>query len=194
MTILLLDNYDSFTYNLAQHLGERADVDVRRNDELSLDAIRRKRYHGIVVSPGPGHPANPKDFGVCTRVLLELSPKVPTLGVCLGHQGIVNAYGGRVVHARKVIHGKTSLVHHDGRGVFKGVPDPVTVVRYHSLIAERASVPDCLKVTATDRGEIMGVRHTTFPIEGVQFHPESIGTEAGHRMIDNFVARTRSQA
>lgn len=191
--ILLLDNYDSFTYNLAQYLGEHADVDVRRNDELSLEQIRRRRPAGIVISPGPGHPANPRDFGVCTDVLRELSPKTPTLGVCLGHQGIVHAYGGRVVHARKVIHGKTSSVDHDGKGVFRAVPNPVTVVRYHSLIAEKATLPDSLEITATDRGEIMGVRHRTYPIEGVQFHPESIGTEAGHSMIRNFVQRTQGK-
>jgi len=189
--ILLLDNYDSFTYNLAQYLGEYADVDVRRNDELTVDQIRRRKPTGIVVSPGPGHPANPGDFGVCTRVLRELSPTVPTLGVCLGHQGIVNAYGGRVLHARKVIHGKTSRIRHDGRGVFKGVPNPLTIVRYHSLIAERRSLPDCFEISALDRGEIMGVRHKAYPIEGVQFHPESIGTQAGHEMVRNFVATTR---
>ncbi len=189
--ILLLDNYDSFTYNLAQYIGQYDKVDVRRNDELDVRKIQRMKPKGIVISPGPGHPANPKDFGVCTDVLRELSPTIPTFGVCLGHQGIVNAYGGRVVHARAVIHGKASRIRHDGKGVFAGVKNPVLAVRYHSLIAEKETLPTSLLVTAWDRGEIMGVRHEEFPVEGVQFHPESVGTQDGHRMIRNFVQRTR---
>ena len=189
--ILLLDNYDSFTYNLAQYLGEFARVDVRRNDELDVRGVERLRPDGIVISPGPGHPAKPADFGVCTDVLRELSPRIPTLGVCLGHQGIVHAYGGRVVHAREAIHGKPSRIRHDGHGVFRGVPNPVEAIRYHSLIAEKATFPECLKVTAEAGGEIMGVRHREFPIEGVQFHPDSIGTQEGKRMISNFVRLTR---
>jgi anthranilate synthase/aminodeoxychorismate synthase-like glutamine amidotransferase len=189
--ILLLDNYDSFTYNLAQYLGAYGKVDVRRNDQLDVRAVARLRSRGIVISPGPCHPANPADFGVCTDVLRELSPHIPTLGVCLGHQGIVHAYGGRVVHAREPLHGKVRTIRHDSRGVFAGVPNPVRVTRYHSLVAEPASLPPTLQVTARDRREIMGVRHREFPVEGVQFHPESVGTQAGHRMILNFVQRTR---
>lgn len=185
--ILILDNYDSFTYNLAQYFGAHDRVQVRRNDEVTLRQVERMRPNGIVISPGPGHPHNPKDFGVCGPVLRELSPKIPTLGVCLGHQGIVDQYGGRVVHARAPLHGKTSLVLHDRRGVFAGVPNPVRVVRYHSLIADPRQIPDCLQVTARVGNEIMGVRHRQYPIEGVQFHPESVGTQAGHRMVQNFL-------
>ena len=189
--ILILDNYDSFTHNLAQYVGAHTRVEVRRNDELTLDAVRRLRPQGIIISPGPGHPANKKDFGVCGPVLRELSPKIPTLGVCLGHQGIVDQYGGTVVHARTPMHGKEDQVAHDGKGVYRGVPNPLTVVRYHSLIAEPKSLPDALIVTARAGDEIMGVRHKTYPIEGVQFHPESIGTQAGKKLILNFLRTTR---
>lgn len=189
--ILILDNYDSFTYNLAQYIGAHCPVVVKRNDEITIDEIRRLRPSGIVVSPGPGHPHNERDFGVCGPVLRELSPTIPTLGVCLGHQGIVDQYGGRVVHAREPLHGKYSSVRHDGKGVFRGLPNPLRVVRYHSLVAERKTLPGALVVTAEVDGEIMGVRHRSLPIEGVQFHPESIGTEAGMRLINNFVQKTR---
>ena len=189
--ILILDNYDSFTYNLAQYVGAHEPVQVRRNDEVTLAQVRKMRPRGIIISPGPGHPATERDFGVCGPVLRELSPRIPTLGVCLGHQGIVDQYGGKVVHAREPLHGKYSDVKHDGRGVFQGVPNPLRVVRYHSLIAERETLPKDLVVTAEAGGEIMGVRHRTLPIEGVQFHPESIGTESGMRLITNFLKKTK---
>ena len=191
--ILILDNYDSFTYNLAQYVGAETRVVVKRNDELDLEGVKKLKPHGIVISPGPGHPANPQDFGVCGPVLQELSPKIPTLGVCLGHQGIVHVYGGNVVHAREPLHGKVSTVTHDGEGLFRGVPNPIDVVRYHSLIAEPASLPETLEVTARVGDEIMGVRHKRFPIEGVQFHPESIGTQEGRRMIRNFLHKVRAR-
>jgi anthranilate synthase/aminodeoxychorismate synthase-like glutamine amidotransferase len=189
--ILILDNYDSFTYNLADYVGRFAEVRVERNDALTLDQIKAMAPDGIVISPGPGHPANDRDFGVCTQVLRELGPTTPVLGVCLGHEGIVHAYGGRIVHARRVLHGKTSEITHDGQGVFRGMPQPMTGTRYHSLIAERSSLPRDLVVTAEADGEIMGVRHRTHPVEGVQFHPESIATEHGLRMIENFIESTR---
>jgi anthranilate synthase/aminodeoxychorismate synthase-like glutamine amidotransferase len=189
--ILILDNYDSFTYNLADYVGRFAEVRVERNDALTLDQIKAMAPDGIVISPGPGHPANDRDFGVCTQVLRELGPTTPVLGVCLGHEGIVHAYGGRIVHARRVLHGKTSQIEHDGQGVFRGMPQPMTGTRYHSLIAERSSLPRDLVVTAEADGEIMGVRHRTHPVEGVQFHPESIATEQGLRMIENFIESTR---
>jgi anthranilate synthase component II len=191
--ILILDNYDSFTYNLAQAIGSLTRVVVKRNDEVSMSDVKKLRPEGIIVSPGPGHPGNPKDFGVCGEVLRELSPRVPTLGVCLGHQGIVDQYGGNVVHARAPLHGKHSDVQHDRRGVFAGLPNPLRVVRYHSLIAERTSLPRDLLVTAEADGEIMGVRHRLLPIEGVQFHPESIGTQAGLRLLKNFVKTTQAK-
>lgn len=189
--ILILDNYDSFTYNLAQSIGRRDKVVVKRNDEITLNEVEKLKPSGIVISPGPGHPHNEKDFGVCGPVLRELSQRIPTLGVCLGHQGIVDQYGGKVVHAREPLHGKYSNVKHDGKGVFAGLPNPLRVVRYHSLIAESTSLPDELIVTARAGGEIMGVRHKTLPIEGVQFHPESIGTQAGQHLIDNFLKSTK---
>jgi anthranilate synthase component 2 len=188
--ILILDNYDSFTHNLAQYIGASTPVVVKRNDEISLNGIRRLRPRGIVISPGPGHPANPKDFGVCGPALRELGPTIPTLGVCLGHQGIVDQFGGKVVHAKRPMHGKEDHVRHDGRGVFQGVPNPVTVVRYHSLIADPRHMPKALVVTARAGREIMGVRHREYPIEGVQFHPESIGTQAGMKMVQNFLRST----
>ena len=191
--ILILDNYDSFTYNLAQYVGAETRVVVKRNDEVDVDGVRKLRPQGIIISPGPGHPAKPADFGVCGPVLKDVSPTVPTLGVCLGHQGIVHHYGGNVVHAKTPLHGKVSKVTHDGSGVFRGVPNPVDVVRYHSLIADPKTLPALLEVTARAGDEIMGVRHRRFPIEGVQFHPESIGTQEGRRMIRNFVKTSRSR-
>lgn len=189
--ILILDNYDSFTYNLADYVGRFDEVRVVRNDAATLDEVRAMQPGGVVISPGPGHPAKKEDFGVCTDVIRELGPAVPILGVCLGHEGIVHAYGGQIVHARQVLHGKTSAIDHDGKGVFADMPNPLTAVRYHSLIAETGTLPDELEVTATADGEIMAVRHTEYPVEGVQFHPESIGTQDGLRMIRNFVESTR---
>ncbi len=184
--LLMIDNYDSFTYNLVQYLGELGeDVRTYRNDEISLDEIERLAPARIVISPGP---CTPKEAGVSVPLLERFAGKMPILGVCLGHQSIGAAFGGKVVRAQQVMHGKTSPIEHTGTGVFKGLPSPYTVTRYHSLAIERASLPACLEVTAwTDDGEIMGVRHREFPIEGVQFHPESILTEHGHALLKNFL-------
>jgi len=190
MKVLIIDNYDSFVYNLAQYVGELgAEPLVYRNDQLTLKKALRLKPDKIIISPGPGTPSQPRYFGVCSQIIRHLSPKVPTLGVCLGHQGIVWTFGGRIVRAGKVMHGKTSPVWHDGRGVFKGVENPIQATRYHSLVAERASLPRCLAVTAVslDDGEIMGVRHVEYSIEGVQFHPESILTRGGKQMVKNFL-------
>lgn len=191
--LLVLDNYDSFTFNLVQFLGElaaehplAADLRVERNDALTLEQIRALEPAAILISPGPG---DPDQSGVCLEVLRELSPSVPTLGVCLGHQSIAQVYGGRVVRARELMHGKTSPVLHQGQGVFAGLPNPLTATRYHSLIAERESLPDCLEITAwLEDGTIMGLRHRAYPhLQGVQFHPESVLTQAGHALLANFL-------
>jgi para-aminobenzoate synthetase component 2 len=191
--LLVLDNYDSFTFNLVQYLGElaaehpiAAEVRVERNDALSLEQIRALDPAAILISPGPG---DPDQSGVCLEVLRELSPTIPTLGVCLGHQSIAQVYGGKVVRAKELMHGKTSPVLHSGQGVFEGLPNPLTATRYHSLIAERESLPDCLEITAwLDDGTIMGLRHREFPhIQGVQFHPESVLTQEGHALLANFL-------
>jgi len=190
MKVLVIDNYDSFVYNLAQYVGELgAEPLVYRNDQLTLKKALMLKPDKIIISPGPGTPSQPRYFGVCSQIIRHLSPKVPTLGVCLGHQGIVWTFGGRIVRAGRVMHGKTSPVWHDGRGVFKGVENPIQATRYHSLVAERASLPRCLAVTAVslDDGEIMGVRHVEYSIEGVQFHPESILTRGGKQMVKNFL-------
>src|SRR6266702_1181745 len=188
--VLTLDNYDSFVYNLAQYVGEIADkVVVKRNDEIDVAGVKELSPDRIVISPGPGTPSNTRSFGTCTAILREISRETPTLGVCLGHQGIVHAFGGKIVRARKLRHGKTSPVRHDGQGVLSGSKSPFEATRYHSLVADRKSLPKGLEVTAqsTDDNEIMGVRHREFPIEGVQFHPESILTVPGHRVIANFL-------
>jgi anthranilate synthase component 2 len=190
MKVLVIDNYDSFVYNLAQYVGELgAEPLVYRNDQLTLKKALRLKPDKIIISPGPGIPSQLKYFGVCSQIIKHLSPKVPMLGVCLGHQGIIWTFGGRIVRAGRVMHGKTSPVWHDGRGIFKGVENPIQATRYHSLVAERASLPRCLAVTAIslDDGEIMGVRHVEYPIEGVQFHPESILTRCGKQMVKNFL-------
>jgi len=186
--LLMIDNYDSFTYNLVQYLGELGeDVKVVRNDELSVDEIERLGAERIVVSPGP---CTPNQAGVSLEVIRRLAGKTPILGVCLGHQAIGQAFGGKVVHAKALMHGKVSKIHHEGKGVFAGLPSPYDATRYHSLAIERASCPKDLEVTAwTDDGEIMGVRHRSLPIEGVQFHPESILTEHGHALLKNFISR-----
>jgi anthranilate synthase component 2 len=186
--LLMIDNYDSFTYNIVQYFGELGeDVHTVRNDEISLEQIADLNPDRICVSPGP---KSPKDAGVSVDVLKEFAGKKPILGVCLGHQAIGEAFGGKVIRAKQVMHGKTSKIAHTGVGVFKGLPSPFTVIRYHSLAIERASLPSCLEVTAwTDDGEIMGVRHKEFDIEGVQFHPESILSEHGHAMLKNFLER-----
>jgi len=186
--LLMIDNYDSFTYNLVQYFGELGeDVRTVRNDEITLDEIVAMKPERICISPGP---CTPHEAGVSIPVLQQLGGILPILGVCLGHQAIGAAFGGKVIRAKEVKHGKTDLLHHTGVGVFRDLPNPYTVTRYHSLAIERESLPDCLEVTAwTDDGEIMGVRHKTFDIEGVQFHPESILTEHGHQLLQNFLNR-----
>ncbi|NNG24707.1 anthranilate synthase component II [Telluria aromaticivorans] len=186
--LLMIDNYDSFTYNIVQYLGELGeDVHTVRNDQITLEQIETMAPERICISPGP---KAPKDAGISLDILREFKGKLPILGVCLGHQAIGEAFGGKVIRAKQVMHGKTSLIAHTGEGVFKGLPSPFTVIRYHSLAIERASLPDCLEVTAwTDDGEIMGVRHKEFDIEGVQFHPESILSEHGHALLKNFLVR-----
>lgn len=193
MRLLLIDNYDSFTYNLAQYLGELgATVEVRRNDSIDLDEVRNIDPDAIVLSPGPGHPGNRRDFGICSDILGGVSPFVPTLGVCLGHQGIAQGYGGRVVRAQRIMHGKASMVEHDSSALFDGVPSPFLAGRYHSLIVEACSLPSELKVTAvTKEGEVMGIRHREHPIEGVQFHPESVLTPQGKSILANFLRSAR---
>lgn len=186
--ILMIDNYDSFTYNIVQYLGELGhEVDVRRNDALTVDDVVALRPRSIVISPGPCSPA---EAGISVPVIERLSGQVPILGVCLGHQSITHAMGGRVVRAGRVMHGKTSPILHEGDSVFAGLPSPFRATRYHSLVAERGSFPESLVITATaaDDGEIMGLRHRVHPTHGVQFHPESILTEHGHRMLGTFLA------
>ncbi|MEO8249943.1 MAG: aminodeoxychorismate/anthranilate synthase component II [Burkholderiales bacterium] len=187
MKLLMIDNYDSFTYNLVQYFGELgAEVEVHRNDEISVQAIADLAPQAIVVSPGPCSPA---EAGISVDVIRAFAGKLPILGVCLGHQSIGAAFGGRIVRSRQLMHGKTSVIHTTGQGVFADLPTDFTVNRYHSLSIEKDSFPECLEVTAwTDDGEIMGLRHRELPIEGVQFHPESILTEHGHALLRNFMA------
>jgi anthranilate synthase/aminodeoxychorismate synthase-like glutamine amidotransferase len=189
--ILLVDNYDSFTYNLYQYLCELgAKVKVLRNDAFTLDRVARMKPGGIVISPGPGRP---EDAGLCLALIKAFASKIPLLGVCLGHQSLAQAYGGNVVRAPRLFHGKTSEVKHTGKGLFKGLRNPVTATRYHSLIVERASLPACLKITAeTADGIIMGLRHAAHPAMGLQFHPESITTEDGKTMLRNFLNRSKA--
>jgi len=184
--LLMIDNYDSFTYNLVQYLGELGqEVVVYRNDEIDLARVAELKPRYIVISPGP---CTPNEAGISVPLIKTFAGKVPILGVCLGHQSIGQAFGGNIVHAKQLMHGKTSPVFHNDVGVFKGLPNPFTATRYHSLVIERETCPDCLEITAwTEDQEIMGVRHRTLPIEGVQFHPESILTEYGHELLDNFL-------
>ncbi len=184
--ILMIDNYDSFTYNLYQYLGVLGvEVEVRRNDRISLDAIEGMKPERIVISPGPGVP---QSAGITISVIERFHRQVPLLGVCLGHQAIGAAFGGRVVHAARLMHGKVSEIQHDGKSIFHGVPDPFTATRYHSLAVERESLPACLEVSAVaEDGEIMGLRHREYPVEGVQFHPESILTLEGMNILRNFL-------
>jgi anthranilate synthase component 2 len=186
---VIIDNYDSFTYNLYQYLGELDERPlVFRNDRITAEEVKQLAPDRIIISPGPGNPENPAYFGVCRQVILELGRTIPLLGVCLGHQGIAAAFGGRVVRAPEVMHGKTSEVFHDSSSLFAGLPQPFQVMRYHSLVADQATFPDALVATAhTADGIIMGLRHRDLPIYGVQFHPESIGTPAGRRLIENFI-------
>jgi len=184
--ILMIDNYDSFTYNLYQYFGVLGvEVDVRRNDRISLDEIERMKPERIVISPGPG---TPQSAGITISVIERFHRQVPLLGVCLGHQAIGAAFGGRVVHAARLMHGKVSEIQHDGKNIFHGVPDPFTATRYHSLAVERESLPACLEVSAVaEDGEIMGLRHREYSVEGVQFHPESILTPEGMNILKNFL-------
>jgi len=192
--LLMIDNYDSFTYNLVQYLGELdVDVQVYRNDQITVQEMERLKPAHIVISPGP---CTPNEAGVSLEAISHFAGKTPILGVCLGHQSIGQAFGGKVVHARQVMHGKTSEIYHGGQGVFSGLPSPFEATRYHSLVLEKDSLPSCLEVTAwtqMDDGrvdEIMGVRHREFTLEGVQFHPESILTQHGHQLLKNFLERS----
>ena len=190
MKVLVIDNYDSFVYNLVQYIGELgAETVVYRNDQVSLEKLKELKPDRIVISPGPGNPQDEKYFGVCTAILQSMSKTIPTLGVCLGHQGIVYTFGGKVIAAKKLMHGKTCTIKHDEKGIFRGVRNPFNATRYHSLAGERCSIPPCLRITAeaVDDGEIMGIRHIEYPIFGVQFHPESILCEDGKLIIKNFL-------
>lgn len=191
MKVLLIDNYDSFTYNLAQYLGElRADVEVERNDAIGVDAIAERKPDAIVISPGP---CTPNEAGISMDVIRTFAGQIPILGVCLGHQSIGQVFGGRIVRAARVMHGKTSKIFHDEKGLFAGVENPFIATRYHSLVIAPDSLPDVLEITAkTWEDEIMGVRHKQFFVEGVQFHPESIMTSAGKQLLANFLERARS--
>lgn len=184
--IIVIDNYDSFTYNLVQHLGALgAETRVYRNDKIDLEGIREMRPEKIMVSPGP---CTPNEAGVSNEAILELGKEIPILGVCLGHQCIGQAYGGRVVRANRPVHGKTSEIRHDGKTIYKGIPNPFTATRYHSLVVERETLPECLEISAeNEEGLIMGVRHRKYPVEGVQFHPESILTKEGKEILRNFL-------
>lgn len=191
--LLMIDNYDSFTYNIVQYLGElKADVKVVRNDEVSIDDVRAMKPERIVVSPGP---CTPNEAGISMEVIKTFAGELPILGICLGHQSLGQVFGGKVVRARQVMHGKTSPIYHADKGVFSGLKNPLVATRYHSLVVEKDSLPDCLEITAwtqTEAGEvdeIMGLRHKTLDVEGVQFHPESILSEEGHAMLANFLKR-----
>ena len=191
--VLMIDNYDSFTYNIVQYLGELgADVLVYRNDAISIAEIEALAPAHIVISPGP---CTPNEAGISVEVIKQFSGRIPLLGICLGHQSIGQAFGGDVIRAKKVMHGKLSAIHHQGKGVFAGLPSPFTATRYHSLVVDAATLPDCMEVTAWtedeagERDEIMGLRHRTLAVEGVQFHPESILSEHGHQMLRNFLDR-----
>ncbi len=196
--LLMIDNYDSFTYNLVQYFGELgADVQVHRNDQITLEEIERLAPERIVISPGPG---TPDQAGVTLEMIEKLGGQIPILGVCLGHPSIGQAFGGKVVRAREIMHGKTSMIHHTGKGVFAGLPSPFEATRYHSLIVDKSTIPAVLEVTAWTRNadggidEVMGFRHKALPIEGVQFHPESILTQHGHAMLRNFIGERRQAA
>jgi anthranilate synthase component II len=191
LKILIIDNYDSFVYNLAQILGQlRAEPRVIRNDKITLKSVERMNPDAIVISPGPGHPADRKYFGVCSDIITHFGSKIPILGVCLGHQGIVNAFGGRVINAKIVRHGKTSYIRYNYDRLFENISNPFRATRYHSLVADSTTIPNCLEVTAwaMDDGEIMGVRHRQYQVQGVQFHPESVLTKQGKNILLNFLS------
>ena len=194
MKFLIIDNYDSFVYNIAQRLGELGvSSDVIRNDKITISQIKEKNYDAIVISPGPGTPEDKRYFGICKSVILELGQETPILGVCLGHQGIIDCFGGKVTNAANIRHGKISQIKHYDDSLFKGVKNPFRATRYHSLVGEKTIIPDSLKITAVaeDDGEIMGVSHKEFFIEGVQFHPESIMTDEGKKILKNFIERVK---
>ncbi len=197
MKFLIIDNYDSFVYNLAQILGELGvESDVIRNDKITIEQIKEKNYGAIIISPGPGTPEERKYFGICNDVITKLGAKIPILGVCLGHQGIIQCFGGKVVNAEKVRHGKTSPIKHFKDSIFDGVKNPFRATRYHSLVGDKTIIPDTLKITAIaeDDGEVMAVSHKKFLIEGVQFHPESIMTPEGKKILSNFVKMVKKNA
>jgi anthranilate synthase component II len=191
LRILVIDNYDSFVYNIAQVLGElNIQTTVKRNDKISLASVRKMNPDGIIISPGPGHPADRKYFGNCIDIIVNLGVIIPILGVCLGHEGIVNAFGGSVINAKKVRHGKTSPIGYNSSKLFANISNPFSATRYHSLVADPRYIPQCLEVTAKalDDGEIMGVRHKRYLIEGIQFHPESVLTPDGQKIFQNFIS------
>ena len=195
MKFLIIDNYDSFVYNIAQRLGELGvNSDVIRNDKITINEIKEKNYDAIIISPGPGTPEEKKYFGICKDVIQKLGPKLPILGICLGHQGIIDCFGGKVVNAGNVRHGKTSQIQHYDDSLFHGVKNPFRATRYHSLVGDKTIIPDSLKITAIaeDDGEIMGVSHKEYFIEGVQFHPESIMTDEGKKILENFITRVKN--
>lgn len=198
MKVLIIDNYDSFTFDLYQYIGEilastdkKFILNVVRNDRIALKEIEKSGYDKIIISPGPGDPSDKKYFGVCSGVITEIGKNTPVLGVCLGMQGIFYCFGGDVIRAKAPMHGKTSILKHNGKGLFHNVPQEIEVMRYHSLIADEKSLPETLEITAkaVDTNEIMGIRHRKFPIEGVQFHPESFATEAGKIILENFIKK-----
>jgi len=196
LKFLIIDNYDSFVYNIAQYLGELGiECDVIRNDKITINEIKQKKYDGIIISPGPGTPDDKKYFGVCSDVIKDMGSKTPILGVCLGHQGIISAFGGKVTNAGCVRHGKTSPVRHSNSELFKGVKNPFRATRYHSLVGDKTIIPEILEVTATaeDDGEVMAIRHKEYLIEGVQFHPESIMTEDGKKILSNFIRQVKEK-
>ena len=196
MKFLIIDNYDSFVYNIAQYLGELGvDCDVIRNDKITIDEIKQKKYDGIIISPGPGTPDDEKYFGVCGDVIKDVGSSIPILGVCLGHQGIISSFGGKVTNAGCVRHGKTSPVKHTDSELFKGVKNPFRATRYHSLVGDKTIIPEILEVTAfaEDDGEVMAIRHKEYLIEGVQFHPESIMTEDGKKILANFIRQVKER-
>jgi len=195
MKFLIIDNYDSFVYNIAQRLGELGvNSDVIRNDRITINEIKEKNYDAIIISPGPGTPEEKRYFGICKDVIQKLGPKLPILGICLGHQGIIDCFGGKVVNAGNVRHGKTSQIQHYDDSLFHGVKNPFRATRYHSLVGDKTIIPDSLKITAIaeDDGEIMGVSHKEYFIEGVQFHPESIMTDEGKKILENFITRVKN--